>query len=78
MKKTILTTLAILSISNAELFTEKFDTGVIKSKINYVDGTRTDKAEGIKEGLEEVYYDTGELAYTVTNKENKRINCESI
>jgi len=72
MKKTLIVTLALISLSNAELFTEKFDTGVVKSKINYVDGSRTDTAEGVKDGLEKVFYDTSELAYTVNNNKNKR------
>lgn len=72
MKKTLAITLALVSFAQAELFTEKFDTGVIKSKINYVDGTRTEKAEGTKQGLQEVYYDTSELAFTVHNDNNKR------
>lgn len=60
------------TLLNAELFTEYFDNHVVKSKIEYKDGTRTDTQEGIKHGLEEVFYETGELAFTVRNVEGKR------
>ena len=74
MKKILLTILTFLAASTlqAELFTEHFKDGVVKSQIEYKNGTRTDTAEGIKDGLEKVYYNTSELAFTVTNKENKR------
>ena len=74
MKKILLITLSFLAIStlHAELFTEHFKDGVVKSQIEYKNGTRTATAEGIKDGLEKVYYNTGELAFTVTNKEGKR------
>lgn len=74
MKKTYLILLAILGATtlNAELFTEHFKDGVVKSQIEYKDGTRTDTAEGIKNGIEKIYYNTGDLAFTVTNKDGKR------
>lgn len=74
MNKLALVTLALLGTAtlHAELFTEHFKDGVVKSQIEYKDGTRTDTAEGIKDGLEKVYYNTGQLAFTVTNKDGKR------
>jgi antitoxin component YwqK of YwqJK toxin-antitoxin module len=57
---------------NAELFTEHFKDGALKSQIEYKNGTRTDTTEGVKDGLEKVYYNTGDIAYTVTNVEGKR------
>ena len=56
----------------AELFTEYFKNSVIKSEIQYKEGTRTDVTEGIKDGLEKVYYNTGQLAFKVNNIEGKR------
>ena len=67
----ILSLLGTLTL-HAELFTEKFKDGVIKSEIEYKDGTRTDKEEGIKNGVEKVYYNTGQLAFKVNNIEGKR------
>ena len=74
MNKLTLVALALLGTTalNAELFTEHFKNGVVKSQIEYKDGTRTDTAEGIKDGLEKTYYNTGEIAYTVTNVDGKR------
>lgn len=56
----------------AELFTEYFKNGVVKSQIEYKDHTRTDTTEGIKHGLEKVYYNTGQLAFEVHNVNGKR------
>jgi antitoxin component YwqK of YwqJK toxin-antitoxin module len=57
----------------AELVTEYFDWGTVKSQINYLDtNKKTKTGERIKEGEEKVYYETGELAYTVTNHNNLR------
>jgi len=74
MKKKLLIGLSTLSMSmlNAELFTEHFKNGVLKSQIEYKDGTRTDTSKGIKDGLEKTYYNTGEVAYTVRNIDGKR------
>ena len=74
MHKTLLLTLALLGTStlHAELFTEHFKDGVVKSQIEYVKGTRTDVQEGIKDGLEKVYYNSGELAFKVNNIQGKR------
>jgi len=74
MNRLTLVTLALLGTAtlHAELFTEHFKDGVVKSQIEYKDGTRTDTAEGVKDGLEKVYYNTGQLAFTVTNKDGKR------
>jgi|GEM_PF-829406 len=74
MKKILLITLALLGTTavNAELFTEHFKDGVVKSQIEYKNSTRTDTAEGIKDGLEKVYYNTGQLAFEVNNVEGKR------
>ena len=74
MNKTLLLTLALFcaSMLHAELFTEHFKDGVVKSQIEYVKGTRSDVAEGIKNGLEKVYYNSGELAFKVNNIQGKR------
>ena len=74
MNKKLLLTLALLSASalHAELFTEHFKDGVVKSQIEYIKGTRTDVQEGIKDGLEKVYYNSGELAFKVNNIQGKR------
>ena len=74
MKKTLLITLALMGTSalHAELFTEHFKDGVVKSQIEYKDGTRSDKTEGTKHGLEKVYYNSGELAFKVMNIDGKR------
>lgn len=56
----------------AELVTERFPNGVVKSQIEYKDGTRTETNAGVKEGKEKVYYNTGELAYEVINIDGKR------
>lgn len=74
MKKTLLTLFILLSITqlHAELFTEYFADGVVKSQIEYIKGTRTDTNAGIKDGSEKVYYNTGQLAFEVHNTEGKR------
>lgn len=74
MNKTLLITLALLGSSTlyAELFTEHFKDGVVKSQIEYKDHTRTDTKEGVKDGPEKVYYNSGELAFKVTNVKGKR------
>jgi len=74
MNKLTLITLTLLSTTalHAELFTEYFEDGVVKSQIEYKNGTRTDTAEGIKDGLEKIYYNTGDIAFTVTNVNGKR------
>ncbi|SFV71314.1 hypothetical protein MNB_SV-13-67 [hydrothermal vent metagenome] len=68
-------TILILILStqvNGELFTEYFKDGVVKSNIEYKDDTRSPVTEGIKQGVEKVYYNTGELAFQVNNIEGKR------
>ena len=74
MNKRLLITLALLGSCtlHAELFTEHFKDGVVKSQIEYKDNTRTDTKEGVKDGIEKVYYNSGELAFKVTNVEGKR------
>ena len=72
MKKALLITLFFAVSLQAELFTEHFKNGVVKSQIEYKKGTRTDTAEGVKDGIEKIYYNTGELAYEVKNIDGKR------
>jgi len=74
MHKILLTALILLcsTSSHAELFTEYFENGVIKSKIEYLKGSRTDLNEGIKHGPEKVYYNTGQLAFEVNNVDGLR------
>jgi antitoxin component YwqK of YwqJK toxin-antitoxin module len=75
MKKTLLT-LTTLSLITSQLQAEYvetfFDRGQIKAKTNYVDGTRSEKREGIKHGYEKVYYQSGQLAYGVMYVKDKR------
>jgi antitoxin component YwqK of YwqJK toxin-antitoxin module len=72
MYKLLLTGFAASVFLQAELFTEHFNTGIVKSRIEYKDGTRTRTSKGIKHGDEKVYYETGELAYEVKNINGKR------
>lgn len=74
MNKTLLVALTLLFSTGlyAELFTEHFENGVVKSQIEYKQHTRTDTAEGVKDGLEKIYYNSGELAFTVKNVEGNR------
>ncbi len=74
MKKTLIITLTLLVTAalQAELFTDHFENGVVKSQIEYLKGTRTDTAEGIKDGMEKVYYNTGQLAFEVKNVKGLR------
>jgi antitoxin component YwqK of YwqJK toxin-antitoxin module len=72
-QKTFLALLLVNStLLQAELFTEHFKDGVVKSQIEYKKHTRTDTTEGVKNGSEKVYYNSGELAFKVQNIEGKR------
>ncbi len=68
----ILLVVATSTVLQAELVTEYFENGAIKSQINYVDGTRTTTKEGIKEGMEKIYHTTGGLAMEVNNTQGLR------
>jgi antitoxin component YwqK of YwqJK toxin-antitoxin module len=72
LSKPFFYTLLIMSLSHAELFTEYFENGIIKSEIEYKDGTRSESEEGIKDGLEKIYHDNGKIAYRVNNVDGKR------
>ncbi len=74
MKKTLIITLTLLATAtlNAELFTEHFENGVVKSQIEYLQDTRTDQNAGVKDGFEKVYYNTGQLAFEVKNVKGLR------
>lgn len=65
-------TLLLMSLSHAERFTEYFENGIIKSEIEYKDGTRTATEEGTKDGMEKIYHDNGKIAYSVKNVDGKR------
>ena len=56
----------------AEVIKEYFPSGILKSEIEYKDGTRTKTSKGVKDGVEKIYYNTGQLAYVVHNVEGKR------
>jgi antitoxin component YwqK of YwqJK toxin-antitoxin module len=72
-KKLLLLSILVCSaLLHAELFTENFEDGAIKSQVEYIKGTRTATNAGIKHGFEKVYYNTGQLAFEVHNKEGKR------
>lgn len=65
--------ISLVSLSlQAELVKTYFEHGELKAETNYVDGTNTDIAVGIKEGIEKVYYEMGALAYVVNYHSNKR------
>jgi len=68
----VMCTLLGTSILHAELFTEYFKDGVVKTQIEYKKNTRTDTKEGVKHGLEKTYYNTGEIAFKVKNIKGKR------
>ncbi|RLA66420.1 MAG: hypothetical protein DRQ78_04240 [Epsilonproteobacteria bacterium] len=74
MNKILLFTCYLLigSTLQAELFTEYFKDGTVKSKVEYVKDTRTDINEGIKDGWEYIYYNSSELAFKVKNIKGKR------
>ncbi len=64
---------SLLSVSlSAELIKTYFEHGELKAETNYVDGTNTKLKEGVKEGIEKVYYEMGVMAYKVNYKNNKR------
>lgn len=68
MNKSLLTLTIITLLTsylNAEYIETFFDRGQIKAQTNYMDGTRTNMREGVKHGLEKVYYQSGQLAYEV-------------
>ena len=65
-------TLLVTATLHAELFTDHFENGVVKTEIEYLQGSRTETAEGIKDGLEKVYYNTGQLAFEVNNVKGLR------
>ncbi|MFT7879489.1 MAG: toxin-antitoxin system YwqK family antitoxin [Sulfurimonas sp.] len=70
--KTFLFTLLFTSLSHGELFTEYFENGIIKSEVEYREGTRTETEEGVKHGMAKIYHDNGKIAYTVNNLDGKR------
>jgi antitoxin component YwqK of YwqJK toxin-antitoxin module len=71
-KSFILVSFLSATTVNAELVKSYFNTGELKAETNYVDGTNTDIKEGIKNGLEKIYYIEGGLAYSVNYINNKR------
>lgn len=71
-KTLLLSSLITLTFAQAELFREYFKDGVVKSEIEYKKGTRSDIKEGIKDGMEKIYYNSGQIAYTVNNVNGKR------
>ncbi len=75
MKKTLLTltTLTLLtSPLHAEYIVSYFDKGQIKAQTNYENGTRTNMREGVKHGLEKVFYQSGQIANEVHYIHGKR------
>lgn len=75
MKKQTLSLLSIALLSaslHAEFVTSYFDKGGKKAETHYKDGTRSDTSEGIKHGIEKVYYQEGMLAYVVNYIDGKR------
>ena len=60
------------SIASAELVKSYFETGEIKAITNYLDGTNTEKKEGVKNGIEKVYYMEGMVANEVNYVNDKR------
>jgi len=72
MKRTLSILLCAVSLLQAELVREYFENGKLKSEAHYIDGTRTKTKEGIKHGMEKVYYIEGALAYSVNYVNGKR------
>lgn len=74
IKKNIMASLlCCMAISlQAEVEKEYFPDGTLKSEIDYKDGTRTATSKGVKNGIERIYYNNGQLAYEVHNIDNKR------
>jgi len=56
----------------AQLVKTYFKTGELKAKTNYIDGTHTKLKEGIKNGIQEVYYLNGVMAFKINFINNKR------
>ena len=68
-----LLTLSLLSsIASAELVKSYFKTGELKATTNYIDGTNTKIKVGIKNGIEQVYYQIGKIANKVNYVNDKR------
>ena len=68
----LLASLFMSSIAQAELVKSYFKTGELKAETHYIDGTNTDIKEGIKNGIEKIYYIEGTLAYAVNYINGKR------
>jgi len=71
-KSLLMVSMLTSTVLNAELVTTYFKTGELKAETNYLDGTHTDIKEGIKNGVEKIYYIEGGLAYSVNYIEGKR------
>ncbi len=72
MQKLLLVFLFSSSFVYGELVTEYFKNGALKSQTHYIDGSRTKTKEGIKHGLQKVYYIEGGVAYQVNYVKGKR------
>ena len=68
----LLLSLAASTTLSAELVKTYFKEGELKAETNYIDGTNTPTQVGIKNGVEKVYYQMGQLAYVVNYVNNKR------
>ena len=68
----LIAALLTATLAEAELVKSYFKTGELKAETHYVDGTNTDIKEGIKNGIEKIYYIEGTLAYAVNYINGKR------
>jgi len=68
----LIAALLTATLAEAELVKSYFETGELKAETHYVDGTNTDIKEGIKNGIEKIYYIEGTLAYEVNYIKGKR------
>ena len=72
LRSFVIASLFSTTLIEAEVIKSYFKRGELKAVTHYVDGTHTEKRAGIKNGLEEIYYIEGPLAYRVNYVDGKR------
>jgi antitoxin component YwqK of YwqJK toxin-antitoxin module len=65
-------------ILHAELFTQKFKNGAIKSQIEYKENTRTETSKGIKHGMYKTFYNNGQIKLQVAYLHGKKHHIQNI
>jgi antitoxin component YwqK of YwqJK toxin-antitoxin module len=70
----IIAPLLLLSFASgkSELITDYYSNGSLKSKIEYRIGTHSGNKEGIKEGLEQVFFRSGKLSHEISYVNGKK------